>query len=77
MAKVSDSELVVLVEQTLGDYLSSHSSSSENVCRGAAESIVRAINDAGITAIREERNRTRGANAAVLDPLRHTVAATT
>jgi hypothetical protein len=76
MAKVRNSELRALIEDALNEYVSAQTVDPDNICHSVAEIIVRAINDAGIIAIRDETDRTTGANAAVVVRLRQTPAAT-
>jgi hypothetical protein len=57
VAKVSDGELVELIEGALDRYVSARSINLDNLRRSVAESIVGALHDAGATVIREQRRR--------------------
>jgi len=77
MAKVSDGELIGLIEGALDRYVSAPNIDVANVRHAVAESIARTLHDAGTTVIREERDRLPANAAAVvaLARLRQTVAA--
>jgi hypothetical protein len=78
MAKVRNGELRALIEDALNESISTQTVDPDNICYSVAEVIVRAISDAGIAAIRDDRNRARameGVEAAIIAHSRQTEAA--
>jgi hypothetical protein len=70
MAVVSEAELVLLVESAIGGYVSARTINLDNVGHSMAESIVRALQDAGTIVIRDERRR-NGHAAEAIDAMAH------